>query len=165
MECSYNKCNLKSKTGGYCGGHYAQILRGRNLQPLYNHLSLIERIEQKVEKQENGCLIWKGHVDTGGYPNIKFKGKSYLVHRAYYKELVEDIKSHNTLDHLCRNKLCVNISHLEPVSRSENVRRMQIAKYYEEEIDRLIDFIECLGYDSRTLQKRKDGDDADVFTV
>jgi hypothetical protein len=69
--------------------------------------------------------------------------------------MIEEIGRHDTLDHLCRNKLCIEPSHLEPVSRSENIKRMQISKYYETEINRLVDFIESLGYDSRTLQPKE----------
>ena len=153
--CKYEKCNLNSVTSGYCQGHYMQIRRGKKLSPLYNHLTIKERIEMKVIENKNGCLIWQGQIDTAGYPNMKFKGKNYLVHRAYYKEIVGNIESYDTLDHICRNKLCINPKHLEPVSRSENVKRMQISKYYEKEISRLIDFIESLGYDSHTLQLKE----------
>jgi hypothetical protein len=32
------------------------------------------------------------------------------------------------MDHLCKNKMCVNPDHLEPVSPAENVRRGPLAK-------------------------------------
>lgn len=153
--CIYEKCNLKSVANQYCQGHYMQLRRGQKLSPLYNHLTIKERIEMKIVEDKNECLIWQGQTDTSGYPNIKFKGKNHLVHRAYYKEIVGNIASHDTLDHICRNKLCVNPKHLEPVSRSENIKRMQISKYYEIEINRLVDFIESLGYDSKTLQPKE----------
>lgn len=154
MICSYETCKQAVTANGYCQGHYMQLRRGYDLSPLYNHLSMKDRIEMCLVPGDNGCLIWNGHTDTGGYPNITFKGKKYLVHRAYYKELVGNIESHDTLDHLCRNKMCVNPEHLEPVSRSENVKRMQMGKYYETEIARLVDFIESIGYNSITLKKK-----------
>lgn len=154
MKCIFDGCSLEACAKNYCQGHYMQKRRGNGLSPLYNHLSLKDRIESKIEKNKNGCLIWIGHVDTAGYPNIKFQGKNYLVHRSYYKIMVEDIQKHDTLDHLCRNKLCINPDHLQPVSRSENVKRMQISKFYETEIARLVDFIESLEYDSQTLTKK-----------
>ena len=154
MNCSYETCKLIVTANGYCQGHYMQLRRGYSLTPLYNHLSMQDRVEMKINKDSNGCFVWTGNVDTGGYPQMKFRGKTLLVHRAYYKEIVGDLEPHNTLDHLCRNKLCVNPEHLEPVSRSENVKRMQIGQYYETEIKRLVDFIESIGYNSNTLTKR-----------
>jgi hypothetical protein len=132
-----------------------QIRRGKPLSPLKTQETLQERIERKSVRNNDGCLIWTGHIDTSGYPNVKWKNNNYLVHRAYYKIMVADIKRHDTLDHLCRNKLCIETQHLEPVSRSENIKRMQISKYYETEINRLIDFIDSLGYDSHTLQPKE----------
>ena len=151
MKCKYENCSLESVAKEFCQGHYMQQRRGKEMSPLYNHLSMQERIESKISIDSNGCMVWSGHTDTGGYPNIKYQGKNYLVHRAYYKIFNGEIPAHDTLDHLCRNKLCINLNHLQPVSRSENIKRMQISKYYETEINRLVDFIESLGYDSHTL--------------
>lgn len=154
MNCIYENCKLpKSSSMGYCSGHQMQIRRGKELSPLKTQETLQERIERKSIRNDSGCLVWTGHVDTAGYPNIKWKNINYLVHRIYYKILVENIERHDTLDHICRNKLCIEPTHLEPVSRSENIKRMQISKYYETEIKRLVDFIESLGYDSKTLLK------------
>ena len=155
--CSFEGCDLPQKgNNNYCGGHNAQFIRNQKMKPLYNHMSLKERVESKIHIDKNGCMIWNGQTDTSGYPQMKFAGKNYLVHRAYYKVMVGDIESHDSLDHLCRNKLCVNPEHLEPVSISENVKRMLTAKYYETEINRLVDFIESLGYDSNTLTKKEE---------
>lgn len=157
MNCIYENCQLtKSSSTGYCSGHQMQIRRGKKLSPLKTQETLQERIERKSIRNDSGCLIWTGHIDTAGYPNVKWNNVNYLVHRAYYKIIIEDIKRHDTLDHLCRNKLCIEPSHLEPISRSENVKRMQISKYYEAEIKKLVDFIESLGYDNKTLLKKEE---------
>lgn len=152
VQCKFSDCRLlKISNSGYCGGHNAQLTRGQKLAPLKNWETLKERIERKIIKHDSGCLVWTGNLDTAGYPTVKWKNESLLVHRAYYKIMVKDIQRHDSLDHLCRNKLCIEPSHLEPVSLSENVNRMLVAKYYEKEISRLVDFIESLGYDSKTL--------------
>lgn len=46
-----------------------------------------------------------------------------LAHRVAYKILVGPISRGLVIDHLCRNKLCVNPDHLEPVTQSVNVQR------------------------------------------
>lgn len=57
------------------------------------------------------------------------QGVRHLAHRYYYEQAhgipVGSLDS--DLDHLCRNRACVNPDHLEPISRGENVRRGDVA--------------------------------------
>ena len=58
-------------------------------------------------------------------------GHLLRAHRVAYGYLVGDIADGLTLDHLCRNRRCINPAHLEPVSAAENTRRgirWQLAK-------------------------------------
>lgn len=45
------------------------------------------------------------------------------AHRHAYELLKNPIPQGKELDHLCRNRECVNPSHLEPVTHKENQRR------------------------------------------
>ena len=45
------------------------------------------------------------------------------LHRAIYEKFVGPIPDGLTIDHLCRNRLCVNPAHLEPVTLAANVLR------------------------------------------
>lgn len=56
---------------------------------------------------------------------FRFDGKQRLVHRLAYAWLVGQIPAGLTLDHLCRNTVCVNPLHLEPVTHRVNVLRGQ----------------------------------------
>lgn len=70
------------------------------------------------------CWNWTGARNSRGYGCVTDgTGRSMLAHRRSYTELVGPIPEGLTIDHLCRNILCQNPSHMEPVTRSENSRR------------------------------------------
>lgn len=89
--------------------------------------SVEERFAAKFEQSESGCWDWRASTDAGGYGQMRVgpRGSSRLrpAHRLAYELLVGPIPEGLDLDHLCRNRRCVNPAHLEPVTRSENLRR------------------------------------------
>jgi len=58
-----------------------------------------------------------------GYGTIVVARRTIRAHRASYEAFVGPIPDGLDLDHLCRNKPCINPAHLEPVTRAENLRR------------------------------------------
>lgn len=86
---------------------------------------LAERI---VVDTATGCWNWTGAVNwkRGGYGTVTLTGrKTTSAHRLTYELVVGEIPTGLDLDHLCRNRLCVNPKHLEPVTRRENLLRGQ----------------------------------------
>ena len=69
------------------------------------------------------CIEFIGSVQTGGYGQMGMKGKNYLTHRLAYEWTIGPIPEGLELDHLCRNKKCMNVNHLEAVTHSENLIR------------------------------------------
>lgn len=69
------------------------------------------------------CILWGGTIKSNGYGRLSSHGKVYSAHRFVYEKTRGPIPDGLTLDHLCRNKLCVNPDHLEPVTLRVNILR------------------------------------------
>jgi hypothetical protein len=82
-----------------------------------------ERFWAKVDA-EGDCWIWTGAIGTHGYGVFRVDGKAVTAHRYSYESLVGKIADGLTIDHLCRNRPCLNPDHLEAVTQMENNRRV-----------------------------------------
>lgn len=99
----------------------------------------VERFWAKVQKTET-CWLWEGALDRTGYGFFQFNRQArryrFQAHRLAYELLVGPIPSGLDLDHTCHNsdlfcagghscrhRRCCNPAHLEPVTRSVNLRR------------------------------------------
>ena len=80
------------------------------------------RFEAKVRVTDTGCLLWTGYIGTRGYGQFRDGKKVWQAHDWAYRRFVGPVEQE--LDHLCRNRACVNWWHLEDVSRAENVARI-----------------------------------------
>jgi hypothetical protein len=81
----------------------------------------IERIDAKINKTPS-CWEWTGYM-AHGYGYIRIDGRLRRAHRVVYEAMRGQIPAGLVIDHLCKNKACVNPDHLEPVTQGENVRR------------------------------------------
>lgn len=86
----------------------------------------MERFIERVEIADDGCWLWRGALNAGGYPTFNpAPGRKVYAHRWLWEQTVEPIKKGMQLDHLCFEPACVNPDHLEPVTPAENKRRMR----------------------------------------
>lgn len=86
-----------------------------------------ERLWSKVIINEaTGCWEWQG-ATTNGYGAAwsgggRGIGRVRMAHRLFYELIVGDVGD-AVLDHLCRNRRCVNPEHLEPTTHQVNILR------------------------------------------
>lgn len=69
------------------------------------------------------CWQWLASLKPEGYGQFRFEGLTVYAHRMAYELEVGPIPNGLDLDHICRNRSCVNPSHLDPVTRKENIHR------------------------------------------
>lgn len=84
-----------------------------------------DRLARLITKTAAGCWEWAGARDEQGYGRFKLardggRPRWVRAHRWVYEQLVGQVPPGLQLDHLCRNRACVNPAHLEPVTNRIN---------------------------------------------
>ena len=75
---------------------------------------------------QDECWLWAGLITPDGYGRQYYYDnghKAIYAHRLIYEHYKGDIPKGLQIDHLCRNRRCVNPNHLEAVSRKQNILR------------------------------------------
>lgn len=121
-RCSFDGCTRPYACNGYCNAHDAQMRRTGRVWPLFQEADIAKRITAKSVR-DGDCLIWQGYVMKNGYGTTSWRNKRWLVHRAIWTALKGEIPAEMTIDHLCRRRNCVEVAHMEVVTRGENSQR------------------------------------------
>jgi hypothetical protein len=76
----------------------------------------------------HSCWEWQAYLHPKGYGQFRLDGRMHFAHRIAYFLVRGECPINLELDHLCRNRKCVNPFHLEAVTHKENCRRGALVK-------------------------------------
>lgn len=117
-QCVVSDCGRDAVARGMCHMHWRRKQRtGETELP-----STEDAFFAKVNESEAGCWEFSS-LNANGYGTWQVEGRRVLAHRWAFTHLVGPIPDGLGLDHLCRNRACVNPGHLEPVTQRVNTLR------------------------------------------
>ena len=86
-----------------------------------------ERAHNRHRVDEGGCWISTYSTQSAGYAQVGWKvaGRTFMVlaHRASWEYANGRVPEGSTIDHLCKQRRCVNPQHMRLLSNFENARR------------------------------------------
>jgi hypothetical protein len=119
--CVFPGCGKLVVAKSHCAKHWHQFAK-ENPDKINRWTPAIDRWKQRYVVEPNGCWRWTACLGSAGYGQISDRGKTHHAHRFGYIHFKGD-PGEKHLDHLCRNRWCVNPDHLEPVTLMENLLR------------------------------------------
>jgi hypothetical protein len=130
--CTVDGCDLNVHAKGLCNAHRQRLQRAPSgIQP-ERPIKVRDPIRpdnlHRFLTHVGECWEWLQNFNADGYGIYK---RNHQAHRVVYELLVAPIPEGLEIDHLCRNRRCVNPAHLEPVTHLENIRRGVAARAAE----------------------------------
>jgi hypothetical protein len=120
---AYREAN-REKHIAYCRNYWRKHHPPKPQKPFY-------------EVEESGCWNWLKYRNGEGYGVAWHEGRTILAHRFYYENKYGFVPKGLELDHLCRNRGCVNPDHVEPVTHLENLLRGKKTKLTPQIVQRI----------------------------
>lgn len=119
--CAIPHCAKPPYLRGWCRSHYSRWQRSGDPLPKPAP-DLVADFWCRVAPT-GFCWEWTATRSTEGYGVFTEGRKQFRAHRRSYELLMGPIPDGLHLDHLCRNRGCVNPDHLEPVTSKVNALR------------------------------------------
>ena len=101
--------------------------------------AFIVELRGRVHIDGRGCWVWAGgkkkpSKSKTAYPTVKWRGRTYQVHRLALEAKMGAPLGSQHSHHACANTLCVNPDHLEAATHVENIAEMKARTSYESRI-------------------------------
>ena len=126
--CSFEGCDRKNHANLYCAEHNRQRSQGIELKPIKARLSpgasIKDRLDYLTAKSDR-CWEWQGWK-RAGYGILHVDGKKQSAHRIAYELEHGPIQDGLEIDHTCRNRGCVRVSHLQAVPHAINSQNLDV---------------------------------------
>lgn len=120
--CCVDGCKNPYRAKGFCNTHYTRVrLHGSingDKKP-----TLTDRFWAKVKKTET-CWEWTAAVSSSGYGEFWAETRLVKAHRFSWEISGRSLEVGLVLDHTCRNRVCVNPSHLRQVTQKQNMEHL-----------------------------------------
>lgn len=104
------------------------LRRGRRRR---TRAEVIEVLASRFDIDEHGCWVWNGLLTNAGYGRLNWMHLFGVnvpgAHRVVLAAIGQPVPQDKVVDHLCRNRACINPDHLDVVTQRENVLRSPIA--------------------------------------
>lgn len=127
-QCTVDGCRKRSHARRMCKTHYER--NRKHGAPGIRRPDQRQALESKIEKTPGGCWRWTGTINDRGYGMVWDQTRRTMrgAHRVTYENLVGQIPDGDEVDHVCRNRGCVNPEHLRIATHKQNAENRPAAR-------------------------------------
>lgn len=116
MNCYIESCDRACEKRNMCKAHYMRWKRNGeefDKSPIVDVLCIMSKFNSKLsEKNNDGCIIWKGWKNKDGYGKFSVDKLYVLAHRFAYEKFIGSIPEGKNVLHICDIRDCCNVEHL-----------------------------------------------------
>lgn len=145
--CSIPECGNDPHARGWCNKHYRRWKKSGDPLGTKRYNDHEESISVHSEQIGN-CLVWTGPRSELGYGRIRVNGRLTFVHRYLWEKHNGPIECDLWIDHICRNKSCIELEHLRLVTHKQNMENLHT------DSQRARSGIRGVGWDARSKKWR-----------